>query len=191
VEMGLAQTTFTREFRGYKYPIDVDGQELGHCYVGPASWSRQEGFSTPLVLLAALARGALEGEGVELIRQDASSMRFLVQGYDGEVTISTKFYQLIVDVCKDKTLAEGLLAAGVIDKLTAQLVQQKISALSSPAAAKVPAGEASDDNSEVEARLGSMGFKETEIKKMIGSAQLLPGMSVEDKVKEALKYTQT
>jgi hypothetical protein len=189
--MGLAQTTFTREFSGYKYRMDVDGQELGHCYVGPASWSRQEGFAIPLILLAALARGALEDEGVELTRQDSSSMRFLVQGYDGEVTISTKFSQFITDICKDRPLAEGLLAAGVIDKITAGIVQRKVSAMSPPATAGVPSGEAGDDNSEVEARLESMGFKETEIKKMIGSAQLLPGMSIDDKIKEALKYTQT
>ena len=191
VEIRLTQTTFTREFRGYEYPIDVDAQGLGHCYVGPASWDRQEGFAVPLILLAALARGALEDAGVVLAGQDSSSMRFLVQGYDGEVAISTKFFQFITDICKERPLAEGLLAAGVTDRITARIVQKKVIALPSPAAAGAPAGEASDDNREVEARLESMGYKETDVKKMIESLQVLPGMSIEDRIKEALKSTQT
>jgi hypothetical protein len=190
-QIRLAQTTFTREFRGYKYSTDVDGRELGHCYVGPESWSRQEGFAVPLVLLAALARGALEDEDVELTRQDSSSMRFLVQGYDGEVAITTRFFEFIAHVCKDRPLAEGLLAAGVIDKITAGIVQRKVDALSPPATAGVPADEASDDNSEVEAALEGMGYNKTEIAEMIRSAHLIPGMSREDKVSEALKFTQT
>jgi hypothetical protein len=191
VQMELAETTITRVFCGYEYQIPVKSQELGHCYLCPASWYRQVGFTTPIGLLAILTKGELEDEGIRVTKKDGTSISFLIHGYASEVTISTKFYQFIMDVSRDKPLAEGLQAAGVIDTLTARLVQQKISALSSPAAAKAPAGEASDDNGEVEARLGSMGFKETEIKKMIGSAQLLPGMSIDDKIKEALKYTQT
>jgi len=191
VEIGLAQATFTREFRGYKYPIDVDAHELGRCYVGPTSWCRQEGFAVPLVLLAALARGALEDEGVELTRQDASSMRFLVQGYDGEVTISTMFFRFITDICKDKPLAEGLLGVGVIGNISAGIVQKKVSALSPPATAEVPAGEASDDNAEIIAELLGMGYGPTDIKAMIDRAELPPGISLEDKVKEVMKNAHT
>ena len=83
------------------------------------------------------------------------------------------------------------MAAGVTDRITARIVQKKVIALPSPAAAGAPAGEASDDNREVEARLESMGYKETDVKKMIESLQVLPGMSIEDRIKEALKSTQT
>jgi hypothetical protein len=188
--MELAETGITKSFYGYEFHTSVENQALGHCYVGPASWYRQVGFVTPVALLAVLAKGEVEGEGIQLTKQDRSSMSYVIAGYENQVTISTKFYQFIMDVSRDKPLVEGLRAVGVIDKLTAEIIQKKVSALSPPATAGVPADKASDDNSEVEAELENMGYTKAEIAEMIENAHLPTGMSVKDKIKKVLKCTQ-
>lgn len=187
VDLELVSMTETKVFCGYEYPLVMEGEKLGSLDLDPVPCGRREGFITPLALLALLSKGQVEGDGIQVSKKDGSSISFLVTGYDGEVTISTRFRAFIIDLSKDKPLADALLGAGVIDNLTARLVQQKMSALSPPATAGVPAG---DDTNEVEAALEVMGYREREVRQMIQRAQLAPGMSIEDKVKEVLKYAQ-
>lgn len=188
--MRLAGTTITRSFRGYEFQMSVGRQELGNCYVGPASWSRQEGFVTPIVLLAAMARGELEGDGVELIRQDGRSMTYHVTGCDQECTISRDFRRFIMDVAKRETLAAGLLAAGVVDQLTAQIVKEKMSVQP----AHLPVGgttTGSDrDDVQVETALANMGYAAAEIKTMMGRESTPAGTPVEDRIKAMLEGAQ-
>lgn len=187
VDLELVSMKETIVFSGYEYPLVMKGEKLGSFDLGCVPCGRQAGFITPLALLALLSKGQVEGDGIQVSRKDGSSISFLVTGYDGEVTISTRFRAFIIDLSKDKPLADALLGAGVIDNLTARLIQQKMSALSPPATAGVPAG---DDTNEVEAALEVMGYREREVRQMIQRAHLAPGMSLEDKVREILKHTQ-
>lgn len=180
----------TRAFCGFEYKLAMGAEELGDLYLGPVAWDRQEGFTTPITLLAILARGEVEGGGIQLTKKDGSSITFLVPGYDGEVTVSTRFRQFIVGVSAGNTLASGLLGAGVIDALVARLLQDKMAALSPPPTAGVQCVNASGGKGDLEAALEGMGYSQKEIEEMIKGANLPPWMPIEDRVKAILKATQ-
>jgi len=177
-------------FRGYEYKLVLGAEDLGDCYLGPVAWGHQKGFTTPISLLGVLVSGEVEGDGIQVKKKDGSSITFIVSGYDGEVTISTRFRQFIMDVSKGKPLANALMGVGVIDGLTARLVQEKVAVLSPPPASGIPARSTGVDNSDLEAALEGMGYNQAEIRGMIARANLPPWMPIEERVKAVLETNQ-
>ena len=185
----LMEKSFVKEFHGYEYQMRSESEELGYFYLGKVEWDDQEAFTTPIALLSMLAEGKLEDEGIEVMAHDGSSISFWVSGYDeGFTKIAQGFRQFIIDTAKNKTVAQGLLAAGVIDNLLAQLVEEKVKLpLPQLTSAGAGAGESTIDNSGVLGALESLGFKAVESKKAIEATHLTPGMSLEERVQAVLK----
>lgn len=189
VHLRLPEKEVTREFHGYSYRIRREGQDLGCVYLGPVEWDNCDGFTTPLALLSLLETGKLHGDGVEVMETDVDSVSFHVRGCDEELTeISKSFRLFIMDVTKGKTLAQGLLSAGVIDGITAALVEEKAKLpLPQPASAGASAGQTSDDISDVIAALENLGYKKAEIKKALEATDLPSSMPTEEKIRAVLK----
>ena len=185
----IVERKFVREFHGEKRQMKIGAEELGTIYVGPADYGVVRGFITPVALLATLAKGKLEEEGIAVVQQGGSSITFRVGGYDEElVTVKKDFRQFVMDVSKDEGLAQGLLSAWVIDKLTAQLIEEKAKLpLPQLVGAQASAGESTVDNSDVLGALQSMGFKTAESKEAIEAAHFSPEMNLEQKVMAVLK----
>jgi hypothetical protein len=186
VHLRLVEKTFTKKFHGYECTVKAGADDLGVFYLGPVEWERQEGFVTPLALLAMLAKEKLEDDGIEVVEHEGTSISFCVQGYDeGLTTIDGRFREFVIDVAKDKPLAQGLLEAGIIDGLTAQLVGEKVKV---PLPQLVSAGANAEKtvDGEVIAALEAMGYKKGEIKAGMDATHLSPAMSLEGKVKSVL-----
>jgi len=184
----MVEKTFTKEFQGYEYKMMVKAEELGYSYLRPVQWEdQQEGFTTPLSLLSILATGELEDDGIEVMEQNGSKIEHCIRGYDDDCTeINEQFRQFIIDVAKDKPLAQGLLASGVIDEVTAKLIDGK-SKVTSPPLVGVQTNAKKINDSEVVAALEAMGYKKAEIKVGMDATHLSLDMSLEEKVKAVLK----
>jgi len=186
-----------KSFHSISYPIQLQPEDLGHHYPEPVDWGIQEGFSTPIALLVMLSAGKMEDAGIKVIKHDASFTVYEVEGYDeGTVEVHDLFRKFIVDITKGKSLSQGLFTAGVVDKVTAGLIESKASI---PLAKKESgkAGHKKDDSGDgggggeddVVQALVALGYKKTEVLQMVGKAQFQEGMSLEKKVQEALKAT--
>jgi hypothetical protein len=190
VHLRLVEKRFTNEFCGYQYDLMTVPEELGSFYLGPVDWVEREGFSTPIVVLSLLSDGKLESDGIEIVEHERSSTILHLRGYDDEfVEVKEHFRNFIVDLAKEKGLAQGLLAKGVIDGLTARLVEEKAKLSLPPVSGPEPSSEESTDD--VISALEAMGYKKGEIKAAIKAAQFSPGMSLEEKVKAVLKILGT
>jgi len=133
------------------------------------------------------SEGTLEDDGIEIVHTEGPKIGFEVRGYDEEcVEIDREFRQFIIDITKDNTLGEGLLSSGVVDELTADLIDEK---------AKLPLPEISDDEAghtfngtgKVIAALESMGYKSEDIKEAIDAAVLSPIKTIEENITAVLK----
>ena len=186
-----------RSFHGIAHSVKLQPEHLGFYHLGPVEWDVQEGFSTPIALLVMLSAGKMEDTGIEVIAHDSPFTVYEVEGYDeGSVEVHDLFQKFITDVTKGKSLSQGLLATGVVDKITAGLLESKASI---PLAKKESgkAGHNKDDSGngdggggdEVIQALVALGYKKTEVLQMVGKAQFEEGMSLEKKVQEALKAT--
>jgi len=188
LNLTISERTFTKNLSGWDCTIKVQAQDLGSTYIGPVEWGdEQEGFITPLALLAMFSEGTLEDDGIEIIHTEGPKIGFLVRGYDEEYTeIDQEFRQFIIDITKDNTLGQSLLATGVIDKLTVDLVEEK---------AKLPLPEISyneteytfNRTSEVIAALEAMGYKHEDIEEAVDAAVLSPAKTVEENTAEVIK----
>ena len=190
VRLRMPEQTFWRDFHGYRYEIKLGAEELGRLYLGPVQWGdQQEGFTTPLALLSVLAMEKLEDDGIEVTEQDGSIFEYCIRGYDDSlIEIHERFRGFVIDIAKDKTLAKGLVASGVIDELTAQLVEGKAKLpLPQLAGDEASLGQGSVDNSDVVVALEAMGLKKAKIMEAIEAAHLTPGMPLEKKDKAVLK----
>jgi hypothetical protein len=188
IELTILKRTFTRNFSGCDCTTEVQAQDLGSIYVGPVEWcDEQEGFITPLALLRIFSEGTLEDDGIEIVHTEGTKIGFLVRGYDEEcVEIDQEFRQFIIGIAKDNTLGEGLLASGVVDELTADLIEEK---------AKLPLPAVSGDETEhifngtgqVIAALEGMGYKSEEIEEAVNVAVLSPTKTIEENITAVLK----
>lgn len=178
-----------KNFRGISYPVKLPNEELGYYYLGPVEWDTLEGFSSPITLLAMLSSGKMEDAGIEVIDHDSPLTIYEVEGYDEDsVEIHDLFRKFIVDITKGKSLSQGLLAAGVVDKMTASLTESKaLIPLNKKEGIQVEQGKNTDNNADVIQALEALGYKKSEGIKMIDKAQLYEGMSLEEKVQAVLK----
>ena len=184
-----------RSFHGIAHSVKLHPEHLGFYHLGPVERDVQEGFSTPLALLLILSSGKMEDYGIEITQHDAPFTVYEVEGYDeGSVEIHDLFRKFIVDITKGKSLSQGLLAAGVIDKITAGLIESK--AMAPPAKQeggqvghKKAASDGGDDDADVIQALEALGYKKSEVLQRIEKAQIYEGMSLEEKVQAALKVT--
>ncbi len=185
----LVETEFTREFRGYKYSYSLKAGDLGSFYLQPMHWDCQNGFTIPIALLAVLAKGELEGNGIEVVERSSPFTTFAIEGFEDEIIeLHDDFRKFIKDIAKEQSLAQGLLAKGLIDKDTARLVAEKAALpLPQKTGAQASAGHSTVDNSDVTSALEAMGYKKKEIQEMIGNVELSPGMSAEEKIRAVLK----
>lgn len=190
VHLELAGKIVTRTFCGYEYRLVLGTGAIGDLFLGPVGWRSRKGFTTPIALLPVLARGDVEGEGIQVMKNDRSSITFLVPGYDGEVTVSTLFRQFLMSACAGKDLAGGLHGAAIIDDLTAQILERKMGSASLVAPARASADGSTDDSLQLETALATMGYSAAEIKAMMARVHLLPGMSAEDRVRAILEAGQ-
>jgi hypothetical protein len=189
VDLWLKESVISKEFHGWKYVAPIKTQKVGSLFLGADYWDSEEGFTMPIALLTMLGKEKLEDDGIEVMEHEGSSLSFSVRGYDeGSTEVDERFRQFIMDVTRDKSLAQGLLGKGLINEVTAQLVEEKAKLpLPQVVGAQASAGETSVDNSDVLGALQSMGFKTAESKKAIEAAHLPPGMSTEEKVKSVVK----
>lgn len=188
IKLTISKRTFTRNFSGSQCTIEVQAQNLGSIYLGPVEWGdEQTGFCVPLALLTMFSEGTLEDDGIEIVHTEGTKIGFLVRGYDEEYTeIDQEFRQFIIDIAKDNTLGEGLLSSGVVDELTADLIEEK---------AKLPLPEISDNEtrhtfngaSKVIAALEAMGYKHEEIEEAVDAAVLSPTKTIEENITAVLK----
>ena len=162
---------------------------LGFFYLGPIHWENQEGFTTPITLLAVLAGGKLECDGIELIKHDGSCFCFLIQGYeDGYIDIHQQFRQFIIDTAKEKGLAEGLLAKGMIDDIIAKLLTEKVLLPLPAVSTKKDNGQFTGNDDDLLATLQSMGYPTPKIKAAMESINLSPTITFKKKIEAALKF---
>ncbi len=178
-----------KNFRGISYPVNMPNEELGYYYLGPVEWDTLEGFSSPITLLAMLSSGKMEDAGFEVITHDSPFTVYEVEGYDEDsVEIHDLFLKFIVDITKGKSLSQGLLAAGMVDKMTASLIESKaLVPLSKKESIQVEQGKNTDNNADVIQALEALGYKKSEGIQMVDKAQLCEGMSLEEKVQAVLK----
>jgi len=183
-----------KHFRSISYPVKLPNEELGYYYLGPVEWGDTlEGFSTPITLLVMLSEGKIEHDGVEIIAHDSPLTVYEVEGYDGDsVEIHDLFRKFIVDITKGKSLSHGLLAAGLVDELTASLVDAKTNIpLPHKGNSQPKMDSNADDTGDVRAALEALGYKKDEISQMIAATQFPLGMSLEEKLQAALKMLGT
>lgn len=167
----------------------VETKPLGFFYLGPVHWENQEGFTTPIALLVMLAEGKLEGDGIELIEHDASSLAFFIRGYDeGFTEIHEEFRQFIIDTTKGKDLAQGLLARGLIDNVTAQLLAEKVKMPLPAVSAQEGNVQFTGNDGDLLAKLQGMGYPTQKIKDAMESIKLSPTMPFKEKVEAVLKF---
>ncbi len=187
----LVETEFTKEFRGYKYSYSLKAGDLGSFYLEPMQWNYQEGLATPIALLAILARGELEGNGIEVTERNSPFTTFTIEGFQEEtIELHDGFRKFIRDIAKEQSLGQALLTKGLTDEDTAALVAEKaMLPLAEKTGAQASAGRSTVDNSDVASALEAMGYKKREIQEMVGNAELIPGMSTEEKLKAVLKNT--
>ncbi len=187
----LVETEFTKEFRGYKYSYSLKAGDLGSFYLEPMQWNYQEGLATPIALLAILARGELEGNGIEVTERNSPFTTFTIEGFQEEtIELHDGFRKFIKDIAKEQSLGQALLTKGLTDEDTAALVAEKaMLPLAEKTGAQASAGRSTVDNSDVISALEAMGYKKREIQEMVGNAELSPGMSTEEKIKAVLKNT--
>ena len=177
-----------KQFRGIGYHLELPNEVLGNFYLGPAEWDILEGFSTPITLLVMLSEGKIEQDGIEIIAHESPITTYEVKGYDGEpIEIHDLFRQFLKDVCKYKPLSHGLLAAGMVDKTTANLIESK--AMIRPTKKEDIEAEHGENtnNADVIQALEALGYKKSEAMQMVEKAQLHESMSLEDKVQASLK----
>ncbi|MBA7596498.1 hypothetical protein ES703_03472 [subsurface metagenome] len=173
---------------GLGVAIKVDSKYLGSFYLGPVYWENQEGFTTPIALLAMLAVGKFEDDGIELIEHDASSLVFVIRGYDeGYTEIHEEFRQFIIDTAKEKDLTQGLLAKGLIDNVTAQLLIEKVDLPLPAVSAQEGNVQFMGSDDDLIASLEVMGYKVQEIKEAMEGVALSPTMPFEKKQAVVLK----
>jgi len=186
VNLAITERRFNKQFHGHERTMMVQTQDLGSFYLGSVEWGDdQEGFFTPVALLSMLSEGKLEEDGIEIIGTADTRVGYIVRGYQGEyVEIDQKFRQFIIDITKDNSLAKGLLASGVIDELTADLIGEKAK-LALPQV--LGAGQTFSDDSDVITELEAMGYKNKEIKEAMEAASLFPTTPLEEKVAAVLK----
>lgn len=178
-----------KHFRGISYPLKLPNEELGYHDLGPVECDTLEGFTTPLTLLVMLSEGKIEQDGIEIISHEDQVTTYEVKGYDGEpIEIHDLFRQFLEDVCKDKPLSHGLLSAGIVDKTTASLIENK-GMIHPTKQQNIQAehGGKTDNNADVTRALEVLGYKKSEGLQMVEKAQFHENMSLEDKVQAALK----
>ena len=195
LDLSVTGEPVNRSFHGITHSVKLQPEHLGFYHLGPVEWNVQDGFSTPLALLLMLSLGKMEDTGIKVITHDSPFTVYEVEGYDeGSVEIHGLFRKFIVDIAKGKSLSQGLLAAGVVDKVAADLVESKASI----PLAKKESGKAShnkddsgngDGDDEVIQALIALGYKKSEALQMVGKAQFQEDMPLEKKVQEALKAT--
>jgi len=184
----------SRLFRGIPHRISIPPKALGELYIGPFEWNYQEGFTSPITLLEALSQGEMEAEGIRVLGRDGSRTSFEIDGFDGDdaIEIDDRFRQFLIDTASGKPLAEGLLAAGIVDKPTASLIEAKMGTLPPLKGEVQPqTGQAASDEDEVRDKLQALGYKASEISQMIAATQFPPGMSLDEKLQAALKMLGT
>jgi hypothetical protein len=178
-----------RQFHGISYPVKMPDEDLGYHYLGPVEWDTLEGLSTPITLLTMLSEGKIEDDGINIIEHDNKITTYEVRGYDGEtVEIHDLFRQFVMDVCRGKSLSRGLLAAGMVDKTTASLIENN--AMVCPTKKEiiqVEQEENTGNNADVIQALEALGYKDTEAIQMVEKARLHESMSLEERVQAALK----
>lgn len=166
----------------------VETERLGFFYLGPVHWENQEGFTTPIALLGMLAEGKLECDGIELIKHDGSYFCFLIRGYKEEyIEIHQQFRQFIIDTAKEKGLAEGLLAKGMIDDITAELLAEKVLLPLSAVSTQNDDGQFTGNDDNLIATLQGMGYQTLKIKDAMGSINLSPTIPFKEKVAAILE----
>ena len=177
-------------FRGILYSVSIPHETLDDLYIGPTEWDCHEGFTSPISLLEALSRGYMEAEGIRVLERDGSKTSFEIDGFDEDDTIEIddRFCRFLIETAHGKALAEGLLAAGVVDETTTGLIEAKMGILPPLKGEGQPQTEqAASDEDEVRTALKAFGYKKDEISQMITATKFPPGMSLEEKVQAALK----
>ena len=166
VDLWLKQSTITKEFHGWEYVSPIKPQKIGTLFLGADYWDSEEGFSTPIPLLALLVEGELEGPGIEIFIRDRSCTVYTVDGFDDYfVKLHQKFIGFIKDSAKGGSLVAGLLGKGMIDEVTAQLVEVKWSE-PLPVSGKLGDAGGSDLESPV-AKLVELGWTQADAKKAV------------------------
>jgi len=189
LNLQIAGEAVQRLFHGIIYRVQLQPEDLGYYYLGPVDyWSTQEGFSTSIALLVMLSEGKMEDDGIEVIAQDDAITTYEVKGYDETIEVHNLFRKFIMDITKGKSLSQGLLATGIVDEMTANLIENKVNAAPKKQnSTQANQGQSGDDNTDVFKVFEEMGYKKSEALQMVHAAHFLPGMTLEEKLQAALK----
>jgi hypothetical protein len=113
----------------------LDAGDLGSLHVNPVRCKPQRGFTTPIVLLASLSKGELEGNDIKVVERNSPFTAFAVKGFEGDenefIDLHDDFCRFITDASKEKPLGDALFATGLIDEVTSQLLSRKSALLKS------------------------------------------------------------
>ncbi len=173
---------------GYAVEVQGEGEKLGVLYLEQPEWLTPGIFTTPIALLSLLAKGDLEAPGITVTEHDYLFTTFVIQGFEEEVEIYDGFRKFIKDVGNKGPLAQGLLAMGLVDKVTANLVEEKGKLPLPPVSGSEASGKEGSDEVDLVAALEALGYKKEEIKKMVDATPLSPNMPLEEKVEAVLKF---
>lgn len=186
VDLWLKESTITKEFEGFKYVSPIKAQKIGSFFLGYAYWDSEEGFSTPIALLALLVEGELEGLGIEVIEGDPSHTVYTVEGFDERyVEVHKDFRKFIRETAKEKPLAQALLDKGIIYEDTAKLVEAKWDQ-PLPVSGNMSDAAGSELESAV-AKLVELGLTEAVAKKEVETTVFPKNATVDDIVKIILE----
>lgn len=190
VILKIKDANLTKIFQGYRYSIPINTEEMGNLYVGPEQWEEPESFTTPLILLAMLARGKMETSGVKVMDVDKPWITYKIEGFSDEVILHDDFRHFIQDIVKNISLDEALLKREMCDEDTAKLIKENLEKIQQPhETTAVFTNSEQEDEAVVVAALVKLNYQQSEAKKVAEHiCKKYSGDTTENKLNYALQY---
>jgi len=174
--------SYRKTLYDHEYHLSLSTLPLGFLITEPILYQQSAfSFSTPLVLLAGLARGETEPPGTRIMGRSSGLTRYEVD-FDKAIPISDGFLKFVMDACQGQSLSQGLLAKGLADPMTATIIERRQRLQLAPGQSSELRGVLSKMSSsygvdELLAALAGLGFSQEEARAAIEKAAIPPDLS--------------
>ena len=181
---------YDKTFYGYRFDFSLDAVRLGFILTEAKLYEESfADFITPLVLLAGLTTGKMEPDGTRIISRSSGSTVYEVIGFEEEVTITDGFLKFITECCQGQSLSQGLLSKGLVDGITAKIIERCERLHLAAAPPSEPSGALSMYTAEeLLGALARLGFSTKEAEAAIRALDMPKGVSLEETITFVLKH---
>jgi len=125
IAISLRGGRYRKTLYDYEYHLSLSALPLGFLITEPLFYQQSAfSFSTPLVLLAGLARGDMEPHGTRIMGRSSGLTTYEVEGFQDKIAINDSFARFLIDACQGQPLAQGLLAKRLADPMTATTIER-------------------------------------------------------------------